>query len=165
GVTLNVTPQIGETGLINLTLIPEVSDFDGFIDYGSRDSLGSSSMNNNSAAAGYTLVFPFPQPVFSTRRVTTSVMVFDGSTVVLGGLMREDATKIQDKVPFLGDIPLVGKLFRSELENTIKKNLMVFVTARLIDPYGDQISPTKPVTASVVETAPPAPVAGGAPRP
>ncbi|MFA5190655.1 MAG: tetratricopeptide repeat protein [Verrucomicrobiia bacterium] len=165
GVTLNVTPQIGETGLINLTLIPEVSDFDGFIDYGSRDSLGSSSINNNSAAAGYTLVFPFPQPVFSTRRVTTSVMVFDGSTVVLGGLMREDATKIQDKVPFLGDIPLVGKLFRSELENTIKKNLMVFVTARLIDPYGDQISPTKPVTASVVETAPPAPAAGAAPRP
>lgn len=165
GVTLNVTPQIGETGLINLTLIPEVSDFDGFIDYGSRDSLGSSSVNNNSAAAGYTLVFPFPQPVFSTRRVTTSVMVFDGSTVVLGGLMREDATKIQDKVPFLGDIPLVGKLFRSELENTIKKNLMVFVTARLIDPYGDQISPTKPVTASVVETAPPAPAAGAAPRP
>ena len=164
GVTLNVTPQIGETGLINLTLIPEVSDFDGFIDYGSRNIAsngGSSTQSSNQNI----LDFPFPQPVFSTRRVTTSVMVFDGSTVVLGGLMREDSTKIQDKVPFLGDLPLVGKLFRNELENSIKKNLMVFVTARLIDPYGDLITP--PVTTPAVEAAPPpAPVApAAAPRP
>ena len=146
GVTLNVTPQIGETGLINLTLIPEVSDFDGFVDYGSRTIAGNTQSANN-----FALDFPFPQPIFSTRRVTTSVMVFDGSTVVLGGLMREDATKITDKVPFLGDIPLVGKLFRNELENTIKKNLMVFVTARLIDPYGD---PMPKVGGSSVETTP-----------
>ena len=169
GVTLNVTPQIGETGLINLTLIPEVSDFDGFVDYGSRDSLGGSSANNNTASQGFTLVFPFPQPVFSTRRVTTSVMVYDGSTVVLGGLMREDAQKIQDKVPFLGDLPLVGKLFRNELENTIKKNLMVFVTARLIDPYGDLIlRPTVAGGSSPVEAAPAAAApaaAAAAPRP
>ncbi|MFA6560451.1 MAG: hypothetical protein WCV00_00920 [Verrucomicrobiia bacterium] len=161
GVTLNVTPQIGETGLINLTLIPEVSDFDGFIDYGSRTIAGSTQTTSN-----FALDFPFPQPVFSTRRVTTSVMVFDGSTVVLGGLMREDATKIQDKVPFLGDLPLVGKLFRNELENTIKKNLMVFVTARLIDPYGDLIAPP-PSHVSSMEVAPAAPVAPAAvaPRP
>ncbi|MCX6909095.1 MAG: hypothetical protein NTY01_13775 [Verrucomicrobia bacterium] len=156
GVTLNVTPQIGETGLINLTLIPEVSDFDGFVDYGSRDSLGSSAANNNSASAGFTLVFPFPQPVFSTRRVTTSVMVYDGSTVVLGGLIREDSTKVTDKVPFLGDLPLLGKLFRNELENTIKKNLMVFVTARLIDPYGD---PMPRMGATSVDVAPAVPAA------
>ncbi|MBI5685119.1 MAG: hypothetical protein HZC54_08550 [Verrucomicrobia bacterium] len=158
GVTLNVTPQIGETGLINLTLIPEVSDFDGFIDYGSRTIAGNTQSANN-----FALDFPFPQPVFSTRRVTTSVMVFDGSTVVLGGLMREDATKVQDKVPFLGDLPLVGKLFRNELENTIKKNLMVFVTARLIDPYGDVITPTT-THVTPVEAAPVAPAAA-APRP
>lgn len=162
GVTLNVTPQIGETGLINLTLIPEVSDFDGFIDYGSRTIAGSTQSSGQNI-----LDFPFPQPVFSTRRVTTSVMVFDGSTVVLGGLMREDATKIQDKVPFLGDIPLLGKLFRNDLENTIKKNLMVFVTARLIDPYGDLISPPSTSHGAAVEAAPVAPVAPApvAPRP
>jgi general secretion pathway protein D len=167
GVTLNVTPQIGETGLSNLTLIPEVSDFDGFVDYGSRDSLGSSGLNNPSAAQQYTLVFPYPQPVFSVRRVTTSVMVYDGSTVVLGGLIREDATKIQDKVPFLGDIPLFGKLFRNELENTIKKNLMVFVTAKLIDPYGDLINrPTAGPAMTTTDTAPPAAAAPpAAPRP
>ena len=169
GVTLNVTPQIGETGLINLTLIPEVSDFDGFVDYGSRDSLGSSGINNPSAASQYTLVFPYPQPVFSVRRVTTSVMVYDGSTVVLGGLIREDATKIQDKVPFLGDIPLIGKLFRNELENTIKKNLMVFVTAKLIDPYGDLISRATTTTATTMptEVTPTGPTASApaAPRP
>ncbi len=170
GVTLNVTPQIGETGLINLTLIPEVSDFDGFVDYGSRDSLGSSGVNNPAASSQYTLVFPYPQPVFSVRRVTTSVMVYDGSTVVLGGLIREDATKIQDKVPFLGDIPLLGKLFRNELENTIKKNLMVFVTAKLIDPYGDLISrastTTGPTTPTEVTPAgPTASTPPAAPRP
>jgi len=52
------------------------------------------------------------QPIFSTRKVQTSVSVWDGQTVVLGGLMREDVQKVEDKVPIVGDVPLVGRLFR-----------------------------------------------------
>ena len=79
------------------------------------------------------------QPVFSTREVTTQVSVYDGQTVVLGGLMREDVQKIQDKVPILGDIPWAGRLFRSNADQHIKRNLVMFVTAGLMDPAGQPI--------------------------
>ena len=76
------------------------------------------------------------QPVFSTRKVTTSVSVYDGQTVVLGGLMREDVQKTEDKVPIIGDIPLVGRAFRTNTEQHTKKNLVIFVTAKIITPAG-----------------------------
>jgi len=76
------------------------------------------------------------QPVFSTRKVTTSVSVYDGQTVVLGGLMREDVQKTEDKTPIIGDIPLVGRLFRTNVDQHIKRNLVIFVTARVITPSG-----------------------------
>jgi general secretion pathway protein D len=155
---LNVTPQVGPDGYtINLTLIPEVSDFEGFIDYGSRSGLGDDAAANNNAGGQIYISFPYPQPIFNTRRVTTSVIIWDGQTVVIGGLIREDAMKIKDKIPFLGDIPLLGKLFRSELENNIKRNLLVFVTAKLINPAGELIHKT--AAAAPVAPAP----AGGAP--
>jgi len=74
--------------------------------------------------------------VFSTRKVTTSVSVYDGQTVVLGGLMREDVQKTEDKVPIIGDIPLVGRAFRTNVEQHTKKNLVIFVTARIVTPAG-----------------------------
>ena len=76
------------------------------------------------------------QPIFSSRKVTTSVSVWDGQTVVLGGLMREDVQKTEDRTPILGDIPLVGRLFRTNVDQHIKRNLVIFVTARLVNPAG-----------------------------
>jgi general secretion pathway protein D len=81
------------------------------------------------------------QPIFSTRRVTTNVSIWDGQTVALGGLIREDVQKVNDKVPILGDIPMAGALFRSEVDQKIKKNLIVFVTARLMDAAGQPLRP------------------------
>ena len=75
------------------------------------------------------------------RRVTTSVSLWDGQTVALGGLIREDVQKVNDKVPVLGDIPLAGALFRSEIDQKIKQNLIVFVTARLMDAAGQPLRP------------------------
>jgi general secretion pathway protein D len=60
------------------------------------------------------------QPVFSTRQVTTSVSVYDGQTVVIGGLVREDVQKTEDKTPSIGDIPLVGRLFRTNVDQHVK---------------------------------------------
>jgi general secretion pathway protein D len=79
------------------------------------------------------------QPIFSTRKVTTEVTVWDGQTVVLGGLMSDDVQKVQDKVPILGDIPLLGRAFRSNVDQHLKTNLVIFVTAHLINPAGDNI--------------------------
>jgi general secretion pathway protein D len=71
--------------------------------------------------------------------VTTSAIVWDGQTVVLGGLIAEDNVKSRDKVPVLGDIPVLGRLFRSENSKSVKKNLMIFVTATIIDPAGKRV--------------------------
>jgi general secretion pathway protein D len=81
------------------------------------------------------------------------VTVLDGETIALGGLIREDVQKINDKTPVLGDIPLVGRLFRSSIDQHIKKNLTIFVTARIIDASGQPIKATKAETE--IEEVPP----------
>jgi general secretion pathway protein D len=133
GVVFNVTPMVGADGYtINLTLIPQVTDFLGFIEYGSPIASGNISTLNS-----------IKQPLFSTRDMMTSVEIWDGQTVVLGGLIREDIQKIDDKIPFLGDIPLLGRLFRSKITQRNKRNLLIFVTARLIDPAGNPVHRTE----------------------
>ncbi|PWU07447.1 MAG: type II and III secretion system protein [Verrucomicrobia bacterium] len=134
GITMEVEPLIGPDGFtIDLSLSPEVVEFEGFVDYG-VPILGV--VNQAVTGIPTTTVLtqnPIQQPIFSTRKVTTSVSIWDGQTVALGGLMREDVQKVRDKVPFLGDIPLLGQLFRSSSEQKIKENLIIFVTARLVD--------------------------------
>jgi general secretion pathway protein D len=76
------------------------------------------------------------QPLFSTRALATSIVIWDGQTVVLGGLIREDVQTISDKVPFLGDLPMFGRLFQNKTTQKTKRNLLIFVSARLIDPSG-----------------------------
>ena len=71
--------------------------------------------------------------------MTTEVTIFDGQTVVLGGLMRENVQKVQDKTPILGDAPLIGSLFRSSSNQRIKRNLLIFVTAGILDPSGQPL--------------------------
>ena len=80
------------------------------------------------------------QPIFSTRKVSTNVTVFDGATVVLGGLVREDVQKVEDKTPIFGDLPIIGRLFRSNVDQHLKRNLVIFVTARLVNPEGAPIT-------------------------
>jgi type II secretory pathway component GspD/PulD (secretin) len=78
-------------------------------------------------------------PRFRVRQVATSVNVWDGQTVVIGGLLSETVTKVKDKVPVLGDLPWVGRLFRSESLSSLKRNLLIFVTPTIIDPAGNQV--------------------------
>jgi general secretion pathway protein D len=140
GVTLEVEPVIGPDGYtIDLNLVPQVVEFEGFINYGSP--ITASVTNPISGVSTNTVITPnvINQPIFSTRKVTTSVSVFDGSTVALGGLIREDVQKVEDKTPFLGDIPIIGRIFRSSAEQHLKTNLIIFVTARLINAAGEPV--------------------------
>src|SRR5437899_5093170 len=139
GVTLEVEPVIGgDSTTIDLNLIPQVVEFEGFINYGSPiNAIGVNTVMGISVSQPVELTpNVINQPVFSTRKVTTSVSVWDGQTVVLGGLMREDVQKTEDKVTILGDIPLVGRAFRTNTEQHTKKNLVIFVTARIVTPAG-----------------------------
>jgi general secretion pathway protein D len=95
-------------------------------------------------------------PVFSVRRVSTSLSIYDGHTVAVGGLMREDVQNVEDKVPILGDIPLIGRLFQTKAENRIKSNLIIFVTAQIIDATGRVMKDTSaPVPTSITPMAGP----------
>jgi general secretion pathway protein D len=149
GVTLEVEPTVGaDNYTIDLNLVPQVVEFEGFINYGSPIStinpstlgLGAVTAAITNAPSNVVLTNNvINQPIFSTRKVTTSVTVWDGQTVVLGGLMEDDVQKVQDKVPILGDIPLLGRAFRSNVDQHLKTNLVIFVTAHLINPAGDNI--------------------------
>jgi general secretion pathway protein D len=170
GVVLEVEPTIGENGAIDISLAPEVTEFDGFINYGSPifTTGGTNGLANlipsvfpNLAAfiaaggsveeileaarnTGRVELTPnvINQPVFSVRKVTTNVTVYDGATVALGGLIREDVQDVEDKIPVLGDMPFIGRMFRSHVEDHFKRNLTIFATANLIDPSGQPIGAT-----------------------
>lgn len=176
GVKLEAEPTVGPDGnTIELNLSPEVVEFDGFINYGSPILspgqtlpivVGGNLLGFNNT--GDRIITPnvINQPIFSVRKVTTGVTVWDGQTVVLGGLIREDVQDVEDKVPILGDIPILGRLFRTEAEEHFKRNLIVFVTAYLIDPSGQRLK--APVTGSSAVSADPSgvslllPAVGGA---
>src|SRR5438132_3387005 len=145
GVTLEVEPVVGADGAtIDLNLVPQVVEFEGFINYGSPiNAIGVNTMGTVGSVSMLTTSTPvvltenvINQPIFSTRKVTTSVQVADGQTVVIGGLMREDVQKVKDRTPLLGDLPLVGRLFRSNIDQHVKRNLIIFVTARKVTPVG-----------------------------
>jgi Type II secretory pathway, component PulD len=140
GVTLEVEPVVGgDATTIDLNLVPQVVEFEGFINYGSPISAVGVNTIGGAISTSVPVVLTqnvINQPVFSTRKVTTSVSVYDGQTVVLGGLMREDVQKVEDKTPIIGDIPLIGRAFRTNVDQHVKKNLVIFVTARVITPAG-----------------------------
>jgi general secretion pathway protein D len=127
GVTLEIEPTIGDNDfVVDLRFAPEIVEFEGFINYGSPISAGGVVITENR----------IEMPVFSSRRVKTQLTIYDGYTVAVGGLMREDVQNVEDKVPILGDIPVIGRLFQSKAENHIKSNLIVFITAQIIDATG-----------------------------
>jgi general secretion pathway protein D len=139
GVELKVTPTVEDDNYsISLDLNPRVTEFDGFVEFGGP-SIAISGSTTVTVPSG------FYQPIFSVRDISTKVTIWDGATLVMGGLTREDVKKVSDKVPILGDIPLLGRLFRSKGESAQKRNLLIFVTANLVSPGG---APKHPVLES-----------------
>lgn len=151
GVELKVTPTVEDDDYsISLDLNPRVTEFDGFIEYGGQSvaiapgnttggiisTLTSVTEGGGGQPTVVTVPSGFFQPVFSTREVVTKVTIWDGATLVMGGLTREEVTKVNDSVPILGDIPLIGNLFKSKGESVQKRNLLIFVTANLVSPGG-----------------------------
>jgi type II secretory pathway component GspD/PulD (secretin)/tetratricopeptide (TPR) repeat protein len=137
GPTLDVIPYVSADGYtIQMTLIPSILDFLG---YGNPDIADAAAYEASIQAQAGQSRSPVPLPRIQVRQITTSATVWDGQTIVLGGLISDDVRRTRDKVPVLGDIPLLGRLFRSETSGTAKKNLVVFVTAKIIDPAGNRV--------------------------
>jgi general secretion pathway protein D len=132
GPTLDVMPIVLSDGYtINLTLIPTLTEFVGY------DNPNTVLTSGAQLPQGSILV-PTVLPRLRVRQVVSTVNVWDGQTVVLGGLISDNVTSIKDKVPVLGDVPVLGRLFRSESKNSEKKNLMIFVTPTIIDAAGNK---------------------------
>jgi general secretion pathway protein D len=137
GVVLDVTPRIEKYNSIALELSPKVTEFDGFIEYG-----GSSAMIGTSAVGSPPMIIQpsgILMPIFSVRKVNTSVTIFDGATVIIGGLTREEVKTVNDKIPVLGNIPLIGRLFQSSAESYQKRNLLIFVSASIVSRGGSPV--------------------------
>jgi general secretion pathway protein D len=131
GPVLDVVPYVNADGYtIQMSIVPTLTEFLGY---------DTEFAQTFTTVVGNQPVQPTPLPKFRVRQVVTSALVWDGQTIVLGGLIAENVTKRKDKVPVLGDIPLLGRLFRSESNHSEKKNLMIFVTPTIIDPAGNRI--------------------------
>ncbi|CAN5270920.1 type II secretion system secretin GspD [soil metagenome] len=103
GLTLRVRPQISENGTVKMTIFQEVS------------SVVASTVNNLNG------------PTTSKRSIASNVLVDDGSIIVIGGLLQDEYSRSDEKVPVLGDVPIFGNLFKSEVRSRKKTNLMVFL--------------------------------------
>ena len=130
GPVLDVIPVVLSDGYtINLTLIPSLTEFIGY------DASPSIPGINNANV----ITVPTILPRFTVRQVVTTVNIWDNQTVVLGGLISSSVTSQKDKIPVLGDLPLLGRLFQSQSKVSVKKNLMIFVTATIVDPAGNRV--------------------------
>ena len=111
GITLEVTPHVSQSGLIRLELN---SEFTKFIDTGSLDTQRTTK-----------------------REAQTNITMNSGSTVVIGGLIRDDKVTVEKKIPLVGDIPLVGELFKMRRDQLQKTNLLMFITPHVMGSQDD----------------------------
>ena len=154
GVKMGVKPDVtGDNSRVLLELEPSFIDFEGFINYGTP--IYSAFAASTYGVQTLILTNNINQPVFIRRDLTLpAVEVSDGYTLLLGGLLREDIQKIDEKVPIIGDIPIFGRAFQGKTEQAIKKNTLIFVTPRILDVSGQPLNPTagSPTTASASGT-------------
>lgn len=119
GILLKVIPAVGaDKRTINLSLVPEVSE---------------------GVANGFSYTGDVTLPKFTSRNLSTTVVVNSGETVVLGGMIKENTTKTVTKIPFFGDIPWIGNFFKKTVDNMERKNLLIFVTAKVLTAAGTEV--------------------------
>jgi len=157
GVMLEVTPELDpENGTIELKLTPEITELAGYdeqhVSTLFNETEVGASINSEDEGATFAFIDYLTSsdenrnlrndrliarmPVFKTRKVETTVTIEDGSTIAMGGLIKEKMETFTDSVPILGRIPFIGRLFRSEGEKMEKRNLLIFVTANQVDASG-----------------------------
>ena len=131
GIKMTVTPTVDtEKRLIHMNVEPEVTALVGWTTYTyipEGDDKGGGTTRDE---------VPISRPIIAERSTKTNISVADNETIVIGGIIKDYTITINDKIPFLGDIPLVGELFKSKATSVQKTNLLIFVTARMLKPDG-----------------------------
>ncbi|MEX0323353.1 MAG: secretin N-terminal domain-containing protein [Puniceicoccaceae bacterium] len=116
GINLQVTPQINSAGFINMNVQPEISSRSGEVLFG--------------GASGAVI------PIITTRKTVSTVTVKSGYTLAIGGLLEKNGDIIDSKVPVVGDIPIIGRVFSSTTKDVYHRNLIVFITAKILSASG-----------------------------
>ncbi|MGA8553845.1 MAG: hypothetical protein WB630_05435, partial [Candidatus Acidiferrales bacterium] len=125
GVRLDFVPTITEDGMIHLKVAPEVSALD---------------YTNSLTISGFTI------PALSSRKISSEMDLKDGQTFAIAGLVDNRTTEVMSKMPGIGDLPVIGKLFQSKSLNRSRNELLVIVTPRIVHPLD-----TKPVGPTFIE--------------
>lgn len=125
GVTLKVQPRISESGLVEMKIKPEVSS-------------SSRSLELEGVAQGSNTTFTRTRiPIVTTQGLETTVQIKSGHTLVLGGLIQDKQSKQSSRVPILGNLPVLGRLFQSNTDDFTKTELVIFLMPQIIDPDED----------------------------
>ncbi len=148
GSSIEVEATIGEDGYtvdLNLSLL--FSEFDGFINYGTPITAdgGNTVLTDNRII----------QPVFSRASATAQVLIYDGQTVAVGGLSDSKTTNVQDRVPGWGHLPLIGKFFTTDMQETTRTAVVYFVSVKIVNPSGERANNNTEVVNSELGGLPP----------
>ncbi len=135
GDELEIEATIGpDNQTIELDISPSISDFEGFVNYGTPIV----QFLDTGTTPVVVTENRIPQPIFRVSRTQgVKVTLWSGHTAAIGGMVHQESVKMNDKTPILGDLPLIGGLFRSQIEKVKSKAVLFFVTARIIDPAGE----------------------------
>lgn len=142
GVVLDVLPTVSaDRHYVDIALNPSVTDFDGFINYGTPITSSSPGAIGGLGGLGSdNLVEITPNeilmPVFSVMKTETNLTIADGSTLVIGGMLQEKLQKVEDKTKILGDLPVVGRMFQSHAYAPVRTAVVFLVTVKVVDPTG-----------------------------
>ncbi|MBQ7581227.1 MAG: hypothetical protein IJU25_00230, partial [Lachnospiraceae bacterium] len=136
GISLEVRPFVEqpENEVIHLIMRPLIRKFTGWDDYSYTIPM---RLNDNSEPVNVPNTMIMPR--IEQRTVDTSVTCNDKGTIVLGGLIRDEVAMVEDKYPFLGDLPLIGRFFQSKGRAAQKYNLLIFLSCRLVNPDGSPL--------------------------
>lgn len=130
-----MTPRILSDGRLELVVKPRTKEFESFINFG-RPIVKIDPVRLGKRQEVVVSDNRIEMPRFLEREMETTVRIADGQTVLIGGLVREDIQEVEDKVPVLGDLPLIGQLARSETEIHVRRHLFFAIRAQLLEAEG-----------------------------
>lgn len=135
GITLEVLPVAdANKNYIDITVAPSFVEFDGFVNYGSPiNTTVNGLVNSGTVTLTENTIL---MPVFSSQRTNTQLTIADGATIAIAGLMSDSIQTVEDKVPVLGDIPWIGRLFTSTATQPTSTAVVFLVRVDLLDPTG-----------------------------
>lgn len=135
GIVFDITPEVDrERRTITAPIVFPIQTFSGWMIFDARTTSTDGESDNDDDSY-------FKMPIFDRREINTMITVYDGDTVVLGGVAADTTSSILDKIPVLGDLPFIGRFFQSNYTNAEKRNLLVFLTCKLVKPDGTPFFP------------------------